>query len=328
MNNDLPVSLLIAAFSGALILMLPHLSPRRYFFAILVPADFRSSATARAALTRYHIAVLCGVATTVAVLIWQQSQTAILEVAAMLIPAVIGGAAFLWERRRIAHLASPADQTRVVELTADDDRLPRWVAFALLAFALPLAAAAWLRAHWSEIPQRFPIHWNIHDEADGWAEKSVRGVYGPLLFAGGMMLVMLLLALAMFYGSRRGRQRTATIQIMVATVYFLALIFSATALMPAVHFSPSILLIPGIGFPLIVLAWAFKMASDPDMPVDQTPDECWYLGSIYVNAKDPAMFVQKRIGFGYTINMGNRLAWIVMGGFVAALVGLIFVLPG
>ena len=43
--------------------------------------------------------------------------------------------------------------------------------------------------------------------------------------------------------------------------------------------------------------------------------------------KDPAIFVQKRIGFGYTINMGNRLAWMLMGGFVAALLGLIFTLP-
>jgi uncharacterized membrane protein len=61
--------------------------------------------------------------------------------------------------------------------------------------------------------------------------------------------------------------------------------------------------------------------------VDRTPDDCWYLGSIYVNAKDPAIFVQKRIGFGYTVNMGNRLAWLIMGSLVAALVGLIFTLP-
>jgi uncharacterized membrane protein len=142
-----------------------------------------------------------------------------------------------------------------------------------------------------------------------------------------MMLVMILLTLAMFYGSRRGRQRTAIVQMMVAVIYFLALLFSAIAIMPAVPFSPSLLMIPGILFPLLLLVWVIAVLRDPKMPAESTPDSCWYLGSIYVNSQDPAIFVQRRIGFGYTINMGNRLAWLLLGGLVAALVGLIFTLP-
>src|ERR1035438_8970575 len=47
MNNDLPVSLLVAAFTGAVMLLLPHISPRRYFFAITVPQGFPSSPAGR-----------------------------------------------------------------------------------------------------------------------------------------------------------------------------------------------------------------------------------------------------------------------------------------
>jgi uncharacterized membrane protein len=328
MNHDLPISLLLAAFMGALMLLIPHISPQRYFFAITVPSAFRSSDAGRASLRRYYAAVVCSVVIAVVALVrladwpWQ-----LLPLLAILTPVILGILAFLWERRQVARVAPPADAVRVAELTPDDDRLPRWIALVLPPFAFPLAAAAWLRAHWNQIPTPVPIHWGLNNVADRWADKTARAVYGPLLFAGGMMLVMILLTLAMFYGSRRGRQRTAIVQMMVATIYFLALLFSAIAIMPAVPFSPAMLVIPGLLFPLVLLLWVTKVLRDPKMPAESTPDNCWYLGSIYVNAEDPAIFVQRRIGFGYTINMGNRLAWLVLAGFVAALGGLVFTLP-
>jgi uncharacterized membrane protein len=158
-------------------------------------------------------------------------------------------------------------------------------------------------------------------------DKTQRAVYGPLLFCGGMLLVMILLTLAMFYGSRRGRQRAAIVKMMVATIYVIAALFSVIAILPIAPFRPSMLLIPGLLFSALLLIWIIRVLRDPSMPVDRTPDDRWYLGSIYINAKDPAIFVQRRIGFGYTINMGNRLAWMLMGGFAAAFLGLVFTLP-
>ncbi len=328
MNNDLPVSLLIAAFSGALMLLIPHISPRRYFFAITVPAGFRSSVAARNSLHRYYAAVVCGLVIAVAALMWLPMPGELLPVAGMFIPAAFGMPAFLWQRNQVARIVPPPGQIREADLSADDDHLPRWIVLALPPFAFPLAAAAWLRAHWDRIPARFPIHWDINNVPNGWADKSTRAVFGPVIFAGGLMLLLILLTLAMFYGSRRGRQRNAITQILVATIYFLALLFSAIAIMPVVQLSPLVLVAPGILFPLLLIIWVFRMVRDPNMPVDQTPDDCWYLGSLYVNRKDPAIFVQKRIGFGYTINLGNRLGWVFMGVFVAVMVGLIYVVPG
>jgi uncharacterized membrane protein len=53
---------------------------------------------------------------------------------------------------------------------------------------------------------------------------------------------------------------------------------------------------------------------DPDeQPIgDRTPDECWKWGLIYFNPDDSAIFVEKRFGVGYTINMGNVWGWVVM----------------
>jgi len=328
MNNDLPFSLLMAAFVGALMLLLPHISPRRYFFAITVPPGFHSSDAGRTSLHRYYAAVVGSVvAAVLAMLALAQEAPALLPVVAAAVPGFLGMLAFLWERNRVAKVAPPPGAVREADLSPDDDRLPRWIALVLPPFAFPLAAAAYLRAHWNDIPARFPIHWDIHNHADRFNAKSTQAVFGPVLFGGGMMLIMILLTLAMFYGSRRGRQRTAIVKMMVATIYFLALLFSGIGIMPAVQFSPSVFLIPAIVFPVLLVAWVVKVLRDPKMPAETTPDQCWYLGSIYVNSQDPAIFVQKRIGFGYTINMGNRLAWLIMGGFAAAMAGLVFTLP-
>jgi len=45
---------------------------------------------------------------------------------------------------------------------------------------------------------------------------------------------------------------------------------------------------------------------------DRTPDRCWKAGIFYVNPADPALFVEKRHGIGYTLNFGNPWSWVVL----------------
>ena len=45
---------------------------------------------------------------------------------------------------------------------------------------------------------------------------------------------------------------------------------------------------------------------------DRMDDRYWKLGGIYVNSNDPAIFVERRIGLGWTINFGNPRALLVM----------------
>jgi uncharacterized membrane protein len=51
----------------------------------------------------------------------------------------------------------------------------------------------------------------------------------------------------------------------------------------------------------------------PGAPIgDRTPDNCWKLGVIYVNRADPSLFVEKRFGIGYTLNMGHPITWVLL----------------
>ena len=47
---------------------------------------------------------------------------------------------------------------------------------------------------------------------------------------------------------------------------------------------------------------------------DATPDHAWkVVGLFYFNPHDPAIWVENRVGLGYTLNIGNSRAWLLIG---------------
>jgi uncharacterized membrane protein len=51
-------------------------------------------------------------------------------------------------------------------------------------------------------------------------------------------------------------------------------------------------------------------ANEPGAP-RREPDDCWKLGVFYYNPDDPAVFIEKRSGLGYTVNFGNTWGWVI-----------------
>jgi uncharacterized membrane protein len=56
--------------------------------------------------------------------------------------------------------------------------------------------------------------------------------------------------------------------------------------------------------------------------VDRDDDRFWKAGLIYVNRDDPAILVGARFGVGWTFNLANPIAWLVIAGIVATPAGL------
>jgi uncharacterized membrane protein len=46
---------------------------------------------------------------------------------------------------------------------------------------------------------------------------------------------------------------------------------------------------------------------------DRTEDRFWKAGLVYYNPEDPAIFLEKRFGIGYTMNMARPAAWYILG---------------
>jgi uncharacterized membrane protein len=60
----------------------------------------------------------------------------------------------------------------------------------------------------------------------------------------------------------------------------------------------------------------------PAPGVDRDDDRFWKAGLIYVNRDDPAILVGARFGVGWTFNLANPMAWLVIAGIVATPAGL------
>lgn len=313
MNSVVLLAMPVVAFAGALMLIMPHLSPRRFFFAVTVAPGFPSSEPGRAIARFYHLGVVVAIAVAAALVLGIASVRENLAVAtALLVPVGGGLLQFLLARHRAQEFAVSGG-VREADLSPADDRLPRWVSMALIPFAGPVAAVEYLRAHWSEIPARIPVHFTLNGQPDRWIDKSPGAVYGMAAANAGVLLFMLLLGLAVYYGARRSPQRVWLVKFSVAMMYFISAMFTASTLILVIGYSPLWFLIPIPLLVVFVLVWAYKMVRDPRMPSEETPDACWRGGFIYYNPDDPAAFVQKRVGFGYTLNFGNRMVWLISG---------------
>jgi uncharacterized membrane protein len=300
MNDPRLFSIVLTLMEGAVMSTLPHFSPRRYFFAVTVAPEFWESEPARAALRRYRWWVV--VSMLPGLLLSPMPFVPMLPILGSL-------AAFLWERGRMRRYAAPMGAVREAEIATDEDTLPGWTALTAVPLLGLAAVAVYLNWHWDEIPARFPIHWGADGQPNGWSSKTFRGVYGPVYF----------------YGARRGPLRAAVLKLLIAVTFVIGLMFGQAALLPLVQLSTIYFLGPAVIFVAGTLIWSFRMAQT--QPADETSDEHWRLGSFYYNPDDAAIFVQKRIGFGYTFNFGNRLTWVVLGVFTAGMFGLMFLLP-
>src|SRR5690348_12411516 len=113
MNSVVYVALPTLAFSGALMFLLPYLSPRRYFFAITVRPDFPSSESGRSVLRRYHMELVAVVLISVAA-VWPLAAVLpdLSTIFGMLLPFALGTVAYLIARRRVRRYSVSNPQLR------------------------------------------------------------------------------------------------------------------------------------------------------------------------------------------------------------------------
>jgi uncharacterized membrane protein len=236
-------------------------------------------------------------------------------------------AAFAHARRRtLPHAARPGP--RAASLALAPEGLPGGIVGALVPFAILGAAALCLYLNWSRIPARFPLHWGIDGSPDRWSGRTWEGVYTPLLMGAVQCGFMLLIGLGILRASPRGRVadnaaataqlRRVMLQFLVAAVWGMALLLAGVSLAPLLgeRGLGSLPLVIGIGLLALVIPFVWRLiriGRTTGSGGDGTPDECWKLGMFYCNPADPAIFVEKRFGIGYTFNFGNSAMWLVLG---------------
>lgn len=242
----------------------------------------------------------------------------------------IAGMFFLWIAiwRRLGSHRGEHHAARTALLTPEPRASLSWL-LSTLAALLPLAEVAVLLAYrWQAIPSRFPIHWGIDGQPNGWGTRSPALVFGPLVMGAALILLFAFIGeliprvSAGFSGSSAVLGLTRNV--MRAGAWFLGLLFSAIGLMPLMsnptRMVPWLVVGPML-FAVGLIAWialrAKRMSREMAAAQDSTPDRYWKAGMFYCNPDDPALMVPKRMGIGYTFNFGHPMAWILLGAFAA-----------
>jgi uncharacterized membrane protein len=321
--------LLVAIGTAVLLHSMPLWRRSQLWFGVTVPTGFDGSPAGQAALRMYRTAVWCfSFIAGVAVLATAGASPRWLMPAALVGQLLAASLAFAAARRRIWLHGARTAGTRSALLADDQTRMPGGAISALVPFSMLAASAFYLRANWSSMPDRIAVHWTIAGGPDRWADRTGRTVYGPLIACAITTIVVLLLGQLILRGSPRARVpgtedwnarfRLASLRLLVAATWGISLLFSIFAIAPTLDLAGARTWLGLAPLALVAVLVPFiwqvvRISLEPNSGGDGTPDACWKLGQIYYNPDDPAIVVAKRFGVGYTINLANRAAWLLLG---------------
>jgi len=314
----------------------PRFSRPDILFAVTVSDAFASGA-GRMLVARYRAIVWTGAAAALAVSLLiptppRSGRGALLPVAVVAGNMIVSLCAWLWANRRArAHAVADAG-VRVASLVPRDTSLPGGALFAAGPFAILLATAVLVYAYGDQAPE---------------SPRTTRS-FGTLAFGALYVGMMQTLAVTL---ARRTRQiavdgmaaaveqrfRRVNVFVLVLAGYGTAILLSAATLDPIPAFSGTLsarlgfVLLPLMLFNFGVALWMFRVGQGGQRAVaasarqetrgDATPDHAWKVGGMfYYNRNDPAIWVEKRVGVGYTLNIGNSGAWLLIGMMLLLLI--------
>ncbi len=336
-------------------LLTPRLTRPDIFFSITVQPSLRPSDAGQAILRQFRYAVIL---TSLFGLALALSGVFAGLTPALAVALILGGAAvefggmitaYAMARRRVRpYQAEPSRERETVLKPRPARPVGGWLGQAGPFLILGVAALClWWR--WDAIPQRFPIHWDLYGRPNGWAMKSWRSVFGSVL-VGTLCCLFLGLFMNCFArgvrrvhssgpdGEKESRFLKTMLWMLLALEYCTAAMLGFCPILPPWLMAILLVALSLLGLAAVVVAirsgqggWRLRGQSSASTPGhqapagDRTPDECWKGGLFYYNPADPAVFVEKRFGVGWTLNLGNPRTWAGLGAtllFGAALLGL------
>lgn len=321
--------------TAALFHWLPTWRREQQFFAVTVPVAFPESEAGRRVLRNYRVVLwFC---TAVAIMVAASTSPWIMA-AATGIQLAGAIAAFAWIRHSIVPHAT-VQSFRTAALFAEPEHIPGgWLAL-IPPFAVLAVAGFIVATYRQQLPERFPVHWDIAGQPNRWSTRDSLEVFQPLAICAAVLMMMVGFVLAILHGTRQPggpdadwsrRFRAANLRMLIALMYGICLLYAGMTVMPffQVNEQLPVMMWVFVGLLLVITVIAaiplIRMSSEPGSGSDATPDNCWFLGQIYYNPNDPALMVEKRFGIGYTLNFGNRMSWLLMTGIAALPIVMIY----
>jgi len=323
----------------------PYLTRRDIFFGVTIAPGFRDSTAARRVSRQYAIEIWLFAGALIAFVV--TSPMPVVSGGMLLTQSVAGTIAFMRARNAVRPHAVVPSTVREAAI-GPRDSLPGGILGQLGPFLILAAATAYVALNWDAVPERFPTHWNLAGRANGWTAKSVAGVFrGPAIgFVACSMFLFTSYAVLHWTrlprvtgheGQQHRRVRRINLLGLLASGYLIAILLSWTTAVAMfaddagelrlplpIRVAPFALFIVG----MLAIRTVRRTAVADGPPVgDTTPDASWIFGHLYFTRADPALFVERRLGLGYTLNLGNPWSWLVLAVFVAAIAVPLLLVP-
>ncbi|HEY6905041.1 MAG TPA: DUF5808 domain-containing protein [Candidatus Acidoferrales bacterium] len=312
--------------------MLPQWTRPGIYFGVTVQPEFRKTPEARRLLQKYRVEAMIHVAIAFAMILASAlPRYSFFSVIGGLWLAVGPLTAFIEAHKRVQRHAVRAATVREAVLEPRSTRQPGGWIVQVGPFAILLGVGLFLHFHWDEIPARFAVHWGVDGQPNGWSSRTPAGVYAPLLLGSGISFCMWLMANTLLRSARIiDRARPVLVLhdfarrvglFLLLLEFYLAVVFSCVGLLPLTGTKPlsivTILMLPAV---FVLIVWLNKgrthanRTGETDSAAigDGTPDECWKFGVLYFNPDDAALWVERRVGIGYTMNFAHISAWVIM----------------
>ncbi len=337
--------------------LMPTLTRRDVFFGVTVAPNTRQTPAGRAIIRRYRIEVvglLVLFALALALLAvfapdswWANGWSSLVVLTPVLLLAVPYLLAHVASRNLTAapqamgEEPSPASEP-VAELRPRHygSYVP-W-AWESLPLAIIAATAIYLAISYAAAPAIIPIHFDAAGTPNGYATKTI-GSYFALVWSQ-LGLEVLLTGLALLLvgakalpGRAESRFRKWWLRYLFAMKALLMAFLGGLAVLIAnaeqTGSSSQIILVLPLSLVLVgvllvsalVLAvrtgqGGSRLGSPTETAVDRMDDRYWKLGALYVNPSDPSMFVERRFGVGWTVNLGNPKGLLLLLALIAVAV--------
>lgn len=207
----------------------------------------------------------------------------------------------------------------------------------ILPFIITLATMMITFQFYNQIPAKIPMQYNFSGEVTNWSAKSYRTVMIMPVMQFFLTAVFLFINIVISKSKQQissenpeksmkqnviFRRRWSAFLIITGTA--LILMFSLIQLSFIFPVSQQVLMIVALLITFGTVAGAIvlsittgqggsrlKTSTDKaGQVIDRDDDRYWKLGQIYFNKNDPALFLEKRFGVGWTINFANPWAVI------------------
>ena len=220
----------------------------------------------------------------------------------------------------------------------------------IIVVLLTIAPVLVLVYYYPQLPERIPTHWNWKGEPDEWARKSYLAVFSlsaMLVYMQGLLLVVKqgVLGVKMTlpaehtedYLRLKEEALTLTVRFMDWMRLLLCILLGSLAANIAFSAIEHLRFLSGVAaiaewVSSILMFVATAVAIYRFYKIDrclktevgrvyvqrQRDAAHWYLGGlIYFNREDPALWVEKLVGWGYTFNLGNRWVYLYLAIMIA-----------